>query len=264
MNLPWSGLLCAALGFGAFLATHHFAHPHPARQRLAALAILLPLALPGATFTLYYFHLVPEPAWFYELRSWRMPELFLVPLGAFGGVAATFIPKRLRLLPLLGTLSFLLVPFLKPILGPLDADILEDRWKNGVCLQSMASTCGAASTATILTRHGFPTSEREIAVEAYTYVGGTEAWYLARALRRRGFGVRFRTNAALSEISAPAIAGTMVGSAGHFVPLLERLPDENVVFGDPLYGWQELPPDRVAKVFDLTGWFLEITPPSGK
>jgi hypothetical protein len=44
----------------------------------------------------------------------------------------------------------LLIPFIKPIVAPFDYNRLQDRWVDGVCMQSTFSTCGPASTATLL------------------------------------------------------------------------------------------------------------------
>ncbi|MDE0835400.1 MAG: hypothetical protein OSA84_03505 [Akkermansiaceae bacterium] len=38
---------------------------------------------------------------------------------------------------------------------------------------------------------GIDAKESELAAEAHSYTGGTEAWYLARCARSRGMDVRF-------------------------------------------------------------------------
>ena len=90
-------------------------------------------------------------------------------------MVATLLPRLMLVLPLLGVVFFSIVPSLKTLIGPLNLDDLEDRWDGEVCLQSNASTCGAASTASILRLLGTEVTESELAREAHSYSGGTEA-----------------------------------------------------------------------------------------
>src|SRR5260370_33026524 len=59
------------------------------------------------------------------------------------------------------------------------------------CLQTTYSTCGPASSASLLQAFGQDASEQQLARESFTSKGGTEIWYLARAFRRRGFRTNF-------------------------------------------------------------------------
>jgi len=63
--------------------------------------------------------------------------------------------------------------------------------RGGVCLQTTYSTCGPASSASLLQAFGQDASEQQLARESFTSKGGTEIWYLARAFRRRGFRTNF-------------------------------------------------------------------------
>jgi hypothetical protein len=173
-------------------------------------ALAAVVALPGILFALYYVHLYDHAPWFYSFRSLPGTELSAGGLGFIAGVAHA----RLRadsggkiLLPLALAL-LVLVPFIKPILSPVEFARPRAQPADGTVLQSTPSTCGPASAATLLNVLGHPTSERELAAESFTSVSGTENWYLARALRRRGFDVTFEFRP-LEDIAipSPSIAG---------------------------------------------------------
>jgi hypothetical protein len=59
---------------------------------------------------------------------------------------------------------------------------------------------------------------------AFTYRGGTENWYLSRALRDRGFGTRVVVESPLpDQLPKPSIAGVILGDgAGHFIAVLSQ------------------------------------------
>jgi hypothetical protein len=68
-------------------------------------------------------------------------------------------------------------------------------------------------------------SEQEVAAEALTSARGTEAWYLARFCRRQGLSVTFDFRPGLPpDLSLPAMVGVRLGTVGHFIAVLERLP----------------------------------------
>jgi len=199
--------------------------------------------------------------WFYEFRSLPLTELSAAGAGLFAGAMAELISK-----PKLVSKSFLIAvlclgivaPYLKPVVAPLPKHRFEDRWQDNICLQSTPASCGAASAATIFRTYGLKLSERDIARECYTYLGGTENWYIARAFRRRGFEINFRVEQRFpADLRIPAIAGVRIGGAGHFIAILDN-SNGNYVIGDPLVGRQEVPADRITKRFDFTGFFMEI------
>src|SRR5690606_5198654 len=136
-------------------------------------------------------HIFAEPSWYYQFRSITGTELLIVILGIAGGLIATLVPRVLLVLPLLGVAAFSIAPIIKPFVGPIPTGTLHNKWDGEICLQSTGSTCGAASTATILKHLGVDVTELQLAAEAHSYAGGTEAWYLARAARARGFAVDF-------------------------------------------------------------------------
>jgi ABC-type bacteriocin/lantibiotic exporter with double-glycine peptidase domain len=156
-------------------------------------------------------------------------------------------------------LALLLIPYSKPWLGPLDLSRLSDHCEGTVCLQSTLSTCGPSSAATILKSLGWQTSERELATECHTYQGGTESWYLARAIRARGFHARFLIQSADHDsVPSGAIAGVVLrGGGGHFIAVLSQTPEE-VVIGDPMKGKLVIDRKDLRQLYRFTGLFLIV------
>jgi hypothetical protein len=97
-------------------------------------------------------------------------------------------------------------------------------------------------------------TEKDIAVDSYTYAGGTEAWYLARAIRRRGVGAEFVLSG--STLPSPSIAGVRMGG-GHFIAI-ERATSEAVTFVDPLEGESTVTPAELHARYRFTGFFLRV------
>jgi ABC-type bacteriocin/lantibiotic exporter with double-glycine peptidase domain len=109
--------------------------------------------------------------------------------------------------------------------------------------------------ATILRFYDIDATELELARECHTYRGGTECWYIARALRRRGLRVRFvidKTGERPTGI--PCIAGVLVGGAGHFVALLPQGAGEQAV-ADPMYGVSK----PRATEHEFTGFYMLVS-----
>lgn len=261
MNANWFGLFCAATSVVVFFFTYRFLLAKPVSVRSVTTLVTGILSLPAASFAAYYLHWLPEPAEYYEFRSLSGIEAVLIALGLFGGSAATFFPGASRMLPLGAVLGFAFVPFLKPILGPLDLDRLTDLQRDGVTMQSLPSTCGAASSATVLRQFGFEVSEAEVAKKAYSYVNGTEAWYLARVIRNHGVAVTFRDDFDWKNAeSFPVIVGVTISGVGHFIPLLGREGDA-IIIGDPLRGREVLDPHVLGGRYLFSSWAMELTPP---
>lgn len=151
------------------------------------------------------------------------------------------------------------VPYVKPLLVPLPAEAIHDQWNGGACLQSTPSTCGPASIATILHSLGFPASEREVARSAFTYAGGTEAWYLARHVRSQGLNVRFDFRPGMPEdVRLPAMIGVRLGGFGHFIPVLSRKGDF-IIIADPLHGMETISFKDFRKRCQPSGFHLSIS-----
>lgn len=262
MNPNWIGTLCAGGALAAFYLSYRWGMTTSKGTRLKFASAASIIAIPAGTFAAYYAGLIPEKSWYYEFRSWPGTEGLLIALGVAGGLTASLMPRRLLLLPLLGTAAFAVAPIVKPLGRPIPQETFVDAWDGEVCLQSTPSTCGAASVATILNQCGVRASERTLAAEAHSYAGGTEAWYLARAVRRRGLDARFYISSGLDpEIPFPAVAGVRLESTGHFIAILSRTGDRFQI-GDPIIGREELTQKQLLERYVFTGFYMPIKKPS--
>lgn len=254
------GLICAAMALGLFAVTHRRAGRVPVARRWRWLAVTAGLSLPATYNAIYYLHLLPETVWFYEVRSRTGIEALVIPAGAAGGVLASLLPRSLLVLPLLATVGVTWGPFLKPVLGQLNTANLRDTWTHDVCIQSTLSSCGPASTATVLRSLGVPTQEKEVIHAAHTYIGGTEAWYLARFIRTRDLTARFVMQAGgfNKAVRLPAIVGVTVDGRGHFIALISRAGDLFEV-GDPMIGPEKLTRAQMERRYGFTGFALEVS-----
>ena len=261
MNPNWLGVISAAFAIAAFFVTHRITPSIPLKKRIPIALTATLSSIPAASFALYYTHLFPETAWYFQFRSIRATEFLLVLLGVAGGSVASLLPRMVRILPLAGVVASSVAPFLKPFIGPIPAGTLRDTWDGEVCLQSTPSTCGAASTATILKHLGHDATESELAAEAHSYNRGTEAWYLARAIRARGFDVDFEIAPGFHpEPGLPAVVGVGLGSIGHFIPILGQEGDHFIV-GDPLHGREFLTLEELQQRYRFTGFHMRIRKP---
>lgn len=258
MNPNWLGIFSAILAVVGFLVAYRFAIKKPLKSRVWLVVVAVIAAIPGASFAVYYAHIIPETSWYYQFRSIAGTELLMVFVGVAGGFFATLLPRLLLALPLFGVVAISVIPILKPLIGPLAQNELKDQWDGDVCLQSTGSTCGAASTATILKLLGIEATESEIAKEAHSYSGGTEAWYLARAARSRGCDVEFDFRSGFSpDGGLPAVVGVRLGNIGHFIPVLGR-EGERFVIGDPLKGKEVLTLEELEKRYEFTGFHMRV------
>jgi len=215
-------------------------------------------SIPGLTFSIYYLHLLPEPMWYYEFRSWNGVELLVLPIGVAGGAIASLFPHVLRVVFLLGVVALSVAPVCMPFIKPFKKGVLTDKWKKEVCMQSSGSTCGPASLATIFKHYGQDVKEAELAKEAYSYRGGTEAWYLARAARARDLEVSFEHYEQLpTDLKLPAIVGVKLGGVGHFIPVLERKGGRWIT-GDPLHGKRSYTSAQFYGQYEFTGFVMLI------
>jgi len=244
-----------------FFFSLKFSHKHP----VPALVISLILAVPGILYAIYYFHIINDQIWFYELRSFPYSEL----LASFSGLLAGTIFYRIRKVSQIGSLFIpvalalgIYMPYMKQLQSPLDPIILKDRWASGVCRQTSSSSCGPASSATLLKFLGVDIKESELAIECYTTESGTENWYISRAFRDRGFDVRYRmVSLPLYSIPYPSIAGVMVNGFGHFIPIIDY-EDGIYVIGDPLIGREVISDTELLNKYKFTGFFMHITNPN--
>ena len=194
------------------------------------------LAVPAVLFGVYYLHVLPEREWFYTLRSWRGSELLGVFLGCAGGALASLLARPLLVFPLLLSAALGSAPCIKSLVEPLDQSDIRDHWEGDVCRQSTGSTCGPASLCTILKHLGADTTEGIVARAAYSTMSGTEAWYLARYVRSRGFVPTFRFLDTFSPAAGfPALVGVLQANNGHFIAVLDMTGDQ-ITIADPMRG----------------------------
>lgn len=255
-------LVIAAILFWLGSALQKRASSKGKRVLLAVIACVC--AIPGLLLVLYYAHLFDNAAWYYNLRVVRFVEVTACGLGFLGGVFHSWIePEGLGgklLMPAVVTVLVLL-PFSKALIDPVDFARLSDRCEGEVCMQSTFSTCGPSSAATLLEAVGQNASERELARESFTSQGGTEIWYVARVLERRGLDTRAVIQPR-DQISppAPSIAGVMLpGGSGHFIAILSETPDE-ITIGDPLKGKLVVKRASLNQAYNFTGFFLTVRP----
>jgi hypothetical protein len=228
------------------------------RIKVGALVAAGILSVPALWSAAYYFHVLPEPAWFYEFRSWPGVELLAGCVGLAGGIAAALLPRAILVVPLLGALGVAALPHVKPLMAPIPDEDFRGTWVRDVCMQSTPSTCGPASVATILRGFGTDVTEEQVARRAYTYVGGTEAWYLARFVRSQGLTAEFRFRDGFDpDMAFPAVVGVRRGHVGHFIPILE-VSNGIAQVADPLDGAESMTVAELLGAYDFTGFYMCI------
>lgn len=260
MHPNWLGLIAALATLTVFSLTHNLGRKSRSPLRFwSAVIVTLLLAIPGATYTLYYTHLFPVPACYYTFRSWAGTEFLVIFLGVAGGLLASRIPRRLLILPLSGVALGVIVPVIKPLLGPIPRTAFRDQWQDATCLQSTPSTCGPASMASCLRFLGIHTTEMDLAQDAHSYVGGTEAWYLARAARAQGCQTRFRIATGFDpKTPLPAIVGVRLPATGHFIAILSH-EDDQFLIADPLHGQQHHRLEDLTLRYAFSGFHLSLS-----
>ena len=154
--------------------------------------------------------------------------------------------------------AYILVPVVRPIAAPANVNPSEVNWIDGICLQSHPSTCGAASAATLLHRHGVQATESEMIDACLTSRAGTVPLGLYRGIalkadqsgRRAGIASREPSewnrlgqlpNVALVQFDSPAgnrSPSRLLGphGEGHAVTVIGRADDGRWIIGDPAVG----------------------------
>jgi predicted double-glycine peptidase len=229
----------------------------------------LVFAIPGVAFGVYYLKLLGEPIWLYQFRSLPFTELSASGAGLIAGLLHGKFSTSERFRRIAGSWFFpgvlglgLLLPYLKSIVRPPDWKHFQDRWAEGVCLQTSESSCGPACAATLLRRAGKSASEEQIARASFTSRNGTENWYLARTLRRYGMQVQFAFASDVKNMwPVPSIAGVRLpayGNTGHFITILDRNGDSYVI-GDPLEGRIVRSQAELRDKYEFTGFFMLVS-----
>jgi len=234
-------------------------------QRLLLGTVGTILAVPGVLIAAYYLHFFDSWAWFYRFRSIPGTELTAGAMGLLGGCLAYWCRKAKKTLLLSDTglaaimTMGIILPHAKPLLASPDLSQFHDSWDGMICRQSTGYSCGVACAATLLKSVGIAASEKELARECFTYKGGTENWYIARALRRRGLKVTFQINTPDElKLPTPSIAGVNYHGVGHFVTVLEET-DTGYIVGDPLLGRRLHQKATIRHDIDFTGFFMAVT-----
>lgn len=224
------GTVCAGLGVISAIVVHGRAMTRRWRPPGWLLTVGLVLSIPSFLAAVHYLRVLPEMAWLYEMRAWRGFEFLGIFAGLALGTLAARLPRGPGLLVFFAGAGGLMVPYMKPVLAPLDFAAMRDTWDGDRCVQTTVSTCGPASLCTVMRSLGVRAGEREVALACHSYRGGTEAWYLARYARSRGLKAHFifKDLALAPPVTLPAIVGVGDGllRTGHFLPVLADSDDK--------------------------------------
>ena len=228
--------------------------------RVVFLIVGIILFVPAFLFVFYYLHWMDNAVWYYQFRACPYTEL----LAAGAGILAGIFSARCKQYKYISTpfvicllIIGIFVPYSKSTIFPVKYTALEDKWRNGFCLQSSNATCGPASAVSILSHYDVDVTEAELAKECYSYIGGTEVWYIARAFKRRGFQCRFKIfENKPYDLPYPCIAGIDVG-AGHFITIIDKENDTYII-GDPLVGRKRIEAEDVFRRINFTGFFMVV------
>ncbi|HEY5959288.1 MAG TPA: cysteine peptidase family C39 domain-containing protein [Polyangiaceae bacterium] len=228
------------------------------RSRLWTVRVVaILLGLPWLVHVVYYTHLFDKP-WFYEVRA--LPGM-TTAVGLVAGIVASFLEAKSLNRPLQITFSsaLVLLALAKPSLVLLPTANLENRWKDGVCLQTSGASCGACATASVLRALGQHSTEAEVAYQSYTTSSGTHNWHLTSYIRSIGLDVRFHAPETIAEVVPPAIIGVRLdGGVGHFLAFL-GWDGNRVVIGEPLVGRLVLTPDEFRKKYEFAQFAMEVS-----
>lgn len=217
------------------------------RYASIAVRIMLILAaaifgIPAVLFVSNYLLYVPYNDWFVELHA--LPGAEITAGFASGMLGIIFASEKLRpaklnipIIILCSIFSIILVtaPFIKQLYGSVNYTTLKNSWSDGICLQTSGYTCVPACVATVIRFQGGHITEPELARCAGTTSTGTESWYIKRALRKRGYDLRFHKAKSVREVPANSIVGVTYTGIGHVVVLLRKTA-QGVVIGEPLRG----------------------------
>ncbi len=233
------------------------------RSKGLLLCVSILISIPAFLLVIYYLHWFDDAVWFYRFRTMPLSEVSACGAGLAAGIFSVLF-KTHKLVSSFFVLCLLFlgifIPHSKSILYPADYEALENDWINGICRQSSNATCGPASAATILRHYGIETTEQELARECFSYIGGTEIWYIARALQNRDVNCQFMIlKDTPYDLPYPSIAGIDIGS-GHFITILDK-EDDMYILGDPLIGRKRIKEENIFRRINFTGFFLVIKKP---
>ena len=229
--------------------------------RLVFFVIGVIFFIPAFLFVFYYLHWMDNAVWYYQFRTVPYIELFASGAGILAGILAGASKKHIRLSSTFFICILIIgifIPHSKSTIFPVDYEELENKWRNDFCIQSSNATCGPASASTILNHYGVSITETELAKKCYSYIGGTEIWYIARTLNRMGFECQFKIfQNKPYDLPYPSIAGIDIG-AGHFITIIDKQNDIYII-GDPLVGRKTISEKDIFRRINFTGFFLVVS-----
>ena len=185
--------------------------------------------------------------------------LFFAPVFALISIVLNKQNTKFKtIVLLLFCLGFVSIPFIKPVLQPLNIASFREKWtKDNICLQSTPSTCGPSCLATIMAFYGKDETEKGISKAVFSSLGGTENWYLARYAKTQGLNYRFLKVQDIEEVITPAIIGIKKQSIGHFITII-KVEDGLFYVGDPLNGLSIFSKDDFVSKYNHTGFVLSL------
>lgn len=212
----------------------------------------------SATNVAYYAHFFDNFVFYYTFRTqiWAdyTPSLSGLLVGYCIRIIPTFAKASILLLLVFISLIYIVGPWLKNLMLPIEYDTLPNKWRDNVSIQSMG-TCGPCSLANILNYNGITSTENILAKEAFTTASGTESWYLARCARRRGFKTKFIYN--INHLEKNSIIGINVGKAGHFISIVD-IKNDLLFITDSLVGFQEIKINDFHQKYQFSGMALNL------
>ena len=185
----------------------------------------------------YYAHLFDNLDFYFTYRSCVIAD-YTTGFSGFLAGSTLYIKNKIYKISFfilfLSLSAYAIVgPWAKLFINPMNYSALPNEWKDNICRQSRASTCGPCSMANVLNNYGVLTSENELAKEAFTSGTGTELWYLARCANRRGFTTKFLFD--LKRLEKNSIIGISLRSTGHFISIID-INDNQITLIDSLAG----------------------------
>jgi len=109
-------------------------------------------------------------------------------VSIFAGIVWCRLPAALwrRALVIFGLTVACLYGMYEPVLG--QTPKLDERWQDGVCLQTSQASCSPAAAATLLRLHNIRATEQEMAMLCLSTTEGTSAHGLYRGLKLKTEG----------------------------------------------------------------------------
>lgn len=212
--------------------------------------------IPGFLIPFYYTHLLDDQVWYYEFRSINYVEYVLILLAPLFAIISVHF-KRVRVLFLLGFVSFATLPYMKHLGSPLNTLLLKNEINDGITMQISSGTCGPSAVASLLRGRGIEVSEKEVAEHCHTTQSGTEIWHIKRYLKTVGIESEFVIDKTVAP-PYPAIAGiNVLNLFGHFISILD-FENGKYTIGDSMYGKKVLPVNGVKRHIDFTGFYLKL------